>query len=228
MVLDGRPWTPDAAIEQEAVALLNFLFTKPLCRTDALDYLRHSPLLRLEVRQRALALADRYQEISDPEQYQRAAWNVLRQQHLNALQYRFALRQAETACRLLPGQSLYQTTLGMAQYRVGEYRKAAETLAQADLLHWATPARLAFQAGQLPQAFLALEHAPALRQAIPASLAFLAMSQHQLGDPKTAQATLARLREVVKDPGWAREADQPPYLREAEQLIESKAPNPKP
>jgi hypothetical protein len=128
MVLDGRPWTPDAAIEQEAVALLNFLFTKPLCRTDALDYLRHSPLLRPEVRQRALDLADRYEEASDPERYQRAAWSVLRQPHLNAFQYRFALRQAETACRLLPVQSLNRTTLGHAQYRTGQYREAVATL----------------------------------------------------------------------------------------------------
>jgi hypothetical protein len=219
---DGRPWTPDAAIEREALAVLNFLFTKPLCRADVLDELRHTPRIRPAARQLALALVDRYEEVSDPERYRRAAWNVLRQPHLNAFQYRFALRQAETACRLLPGQSLNLTTLGMAQYRAGQYREAVATLAQADLLHWASSASLAIQAGQFPQALFTLKQAQALRQAVPANLAFLAMAHHQLSEKDKAQATLARLHEVMKNPGFVREGDQHAYWREAEALIEGK------
>src|SRR5207247_11377311 len=117
-------------------------------------------------------------------------------------QYRFALHQAETACRLFPGQSLYRTTLGMAQYRAGQSREAVATLAQADLLHRATPAGLAFLAGQLPQALVTLGQAQPLRQAVPADLAFLAMAHHQLGDTDRATALFDRLRQILKATLW--------------------------
>ena len=55
----------------------------------------------------------------------------------------------------------------------------------------------------------------------PATLAFLAMTQHQLGEPSTARATLARLRETLQqDPRWANDADAQAFLREAEALTE--------
>jgi WD40 repeat protein/serine/threonine protein kinase len=218
-ILDGRPWTPEIAIEQEAVAVLNFLFTRPLCRGDVLDYVRHAPMLGHQIRQRALELADHYEEESDPERYWRAASNVLSRPNLNGYQYRFALRQAETACRLSPGHSLYLTTLGMAQYRTGKYREAATTLAQADLGNLATSASLILQAGQLPQALVTLEQARVLRPAVLAGLAFLAMAQQQLGADEKAQTTLARLRVVLKNPGLLRLIDQPTYLQEAEQSM---------
>ncbi len=223
-IWDGRPWTPDAVIEREAVAVLGFLFTKPLCRADVLDYLRSSPMLRPAARQLALALADRYQEASDPERYQQAAWSVLRQPHLNAFQYRFALRQAETACRLLPGQHPYLTTLGMAQYRAGQYPEAVATLAQADLLHRATPASLAFLAGQLPQGLVALRQAEPLQKAVPMNLAFLAMTQHALGQPQQAQETLARLRQLLQQPGAVPNEDAQRSLREAEERLAGMVP----
>ena len=62
----------------------------------------------------------------------------------------------------------------------------------------------------------------------PADLAFLAMTQHQLGQPAPARATLARLRETLQqDPRWANDADAHAFLREAEALIEGDAAKPK-
>jgi hypothetical protein len=61
----------------------------------------------------------------------------------------------------------------------------------------------------------------------PASLAFLAMAQHQLGRKEQAQATLARLREAMKELRCAKDADSAAFLREAETLIEGKDPDPK-
>jgi tetratricopeptide (TPR) repeat protein len=227
-IWDARPWTPEAVPEREALGLLNFLFARPLRKADVRDYLRTPQIiLRPQAQDMALSLVNRYREETDPERYQRASWVLVRQPYLNALQYRFALRQAETACRLVPRQGLYLTTLGMAQYRAGQYREAAKTLAQADLLHWATPASLAFQAGQLPQALFTLEPAQALGQAIPTNLAFQAMAHSQLGEKEKAQVALARLQAVMKDPGFVREGDHHAYLREAEALIEGKAPDPK-
>jgi tetratricopeptide (TPR) repeat protein len=227
VIWDTRPWTPEAALEREVLGLLHFLFAKPLSKADVLDYLWSSPLIRPQTRQLTLSLLDRYTEETDPERYHRATWAAVRQRYLNSLQYQFALRQAETACRLFPGQHLYLTTLGMVQYRAGQYREAAATLAQADLLSWAAPTSLALGVGQFPQALVTLPQAHALRQGVPANVAFLAMALHQLGEKDKAQATLARLHEVIKDPGLARNDDHHSYVREADALIEGKAPGPK-
>jgi hypothetical protein len=97
------------------------------------------------------------------ERYRRANWAIVKQPYLNAFQYRFALMQAETSCRLAPEQVKYQATLGMAQYR----------------------------AGQLEQ----------------------------------AQATLARLRETMQKPEWAKNEEADAFLREAEALIEGQQRN---
>ena len=50
---DARPWTPDAAIEREAVGLLDSLFAKPLRKADVVDYLKNSPTIRPRARQLA-------------------------------------------------------------------------------------------------------------------------------------------------------------------------------
>jgi Flp pilus assembly protein TadD len=82
------------------------------------------------VREKALALLERYAEETDPERYHRAGWEVLRQPHLNACQYDLALRQARTACALAPGQARYQTALGVALYRAGDGKEARARLAR--------------------------------------------------------------------------------------------------
>jgi hypothetical protein len=192
-VWDARPWTPAVAAEREAVGLLNHLFARPLCRADVLDYLRTSPTLRPEARDEALALLDRYREERSPDAYRQVSWAVVRQPYLNAFQYRFALRQADTACRLAAEPGKYQTTLGAAQYRAGKYRDALATLEAADRLHPDTPA----------------------------GLAFLAMTRYRLGQEEQARAALARLRQAVQQPRQARDGEVDGLVREAESLIGS-------
>jgi hypothetical protein len=48
------------------------------------------------------------------------------------------------------------------------------------------------------------------------------MTQHQLGKKDEAKATLGRLREILKRPVWAINAEDAGFLREAEELIEGK------
>ena len=48
------------------------------------------------------------------------------------------------------------------------------------------------------------------------------MAHQQLGHKEQAQATLARLREVMKQPRWADNAAPQGFLREAEELIDGK------
>ena len=59
------------------------------------------------------------------------------------------VERAEIACRLMPFESSYHTTLGMAQYRLGKYQEALTTLTRADQLNQTAhgghaPADLAF------------------------------------------------------------------------------------
>jgi hypothetical protein len=199
VIWDARPWTPEAAVEREAIGLLDFLFTKPLREADVLDYLRSSPAITAAARAKALALVKHYQEESDPDRYHRAGWAVARQPYPNAFQYRFALRQAEAACALAPERGRHLAALGAAQCLAGQSPVGLEALARAERL----------------------SH----RQ--PAYLAGLALAQYRLGQTEPARATLARAREAVSKPEWANDGETRAALREAEALIEGKPAQPK-
>lgn len=207
--------------------MLRFLFAKPLCKADVLAYLRSSPTVRSQAREKALALIDRYREEQDPERYHESAWTIVRQAYLNPFQYRFALSQAETARRLAPDQGKYLTSLGAAQYRAGQYAQAQAILEQADLLHRAAVARLALFGRELPQALVALWQAQPLSQGIPANLAFLAMTHHQLGQQKLAETALARLQAIAAKPEWAKDQEVQGFLCDAETLVDSRPTVPK-
>jgi WD40 repeat protein len=178
-IWDGRPWTSDAAEEREALGRLAFLFARPLPRADVVAELKGSEFLRPRAREIALGLVDRYRDEPAPEPYHRASWAVVRRPYLNAFQYRFALLQAEHACRLARDRQEYRIGLGAALYRVGRYREAIETLARADRPDKDSPARLAF----------------------------LAMTHHRLGQREQARDVFACLRELIDQPCWAEEAE---------------------
>jgi tetratricopeptide (TPR) repeat protein len=188
---DARPWTPEAAIEREALGLLDSLFAKPLRKADVIDYLRNAPTIRPRARQLALSLVERYHEQTNPETYHQESWALVRQPYLNAFQYRFALLQAEHACRLAPDRQEYRISLGAALYRTRRYREALETLGKA--------------------------HRPDTGS--PAALAFLAMAQHRLGQHDQARAVLVRLRVLFDQPHRAKDAEALDLMHEAEALV---------
>jgi hypothetical protein len=195
---------------------LGHLFGKPLCKADVEGYLRSSKTICLQAVQLARSLMDRYHEVTDPQRYHDAAWLVIRLPYANPFQYRFALMQAETACRLAPEEAKYRTMLGSAQYRVGNYVEARSTLAKADRLHRAGLARLA-GLGQQPLQLLApLCQAQPLRQAVLANQVFLAMTYYQLGQEEQAQAALARLREAAQQGRWDKDEEAHDLQRQAE------------
>jgi WD40 repeat protein len=117
-IWDTRPWTAEVVAEREAVGLLNCLFAKPLCQADVLDYVQNARTISPRARQTAKALVGRYREEADPERYYQASRAIVRQPHLNRVQYDFALRQARTACRLAPDKVQYQITVGEAEARL--------------------------------------------------------------------------------------------------------------
>jgi hypothetical protein len=130
-----------------------------------------------------------------------SAWEVAVRRGAGKDAYARALRRAEAAVRLVPDFWNFQNTLGVAQYRVGQYAKTLETLEQSGV--------------KPPLQFGGKQGDP-----YPEDLAFIAMAHHQLGHKEQARATLARMREVMKQPRWAQDAESQACLREAEELIE--------
>lgn len=194
-IWDARPLTPEAAIGREALGLLDFLLARPLCKADVIDYLRDAPTIRLQARQLALSLVDRYREQTDPEMYHRASRALVLQPYLNVFQYRLALLQAQHAARLAPDRQEYRNGLGAALYRTGRYREAVQTLEEAD------------RAGK----------------GSPVVLAFLAMAHHQLGQREKARSALARLQPSLDRPHGTKDAETLDLVHEARALIASQA-----
>jgi tetratricopeptide (TPR) repeat protein len=130
-----------------------------------------------------------------------AAWDVVRRAGGKKEGYALALRYAEAAVRGVHGPAFgaYLNTVGVAQYRMGRYAAALGTLSQSSKLNEVT-----FKSPQ------------------PADFAFLAMTQHQLGKKDEAKATLARLRKVMKQERWAKDAEAQGFLREAEETLQQK------
>jgi hypothetical protein len=97
-----------------------------------------------------------------------------------------------------PGDGSLRNTLGVAQYRAGQWQSALETLTESD---------------RLQSAQLGGSH--------PADLAFLAMAHLQLGQKEKAQGVLGRLREALKQTRWSRDAEARGFLQEAEALAKT-------
>jgi eukaryotic-like serine/threonine-protein kinase len=179
---------------QEAEDRISQLVFTGLFRAEVLEHLKTDSTLSEPVRREALALARAAAD--NPRFLDLASRAVARRSGLGASAYQRALAQAERACELAPYLGAYQTTLGMAQYRVGKYREAVETLIGADR-----------------------RNATAARGSLAPDLAFLAMAQHGLGDKERAQATLARLRTCLELPNRANDEDAKALLGEAERVI---------
>ena len=76
-----------------------------------------------------------------------------------------------------------------------------------------------YRSGLVAEALATLTRSNALnKENEPADLAFLALAQHRLGQSEKARDTLARLREVMKDPQRAGNPEAQAFLREAETI----------
>jgi tetratricopeptide (TPR) repeat protein len=195
------------------VAVSTLLPRRTLLPEEVAAVIRRDPTITEAVRQQALAWVEPCWRIRIHAETARNAMalneandgalrgtldEVVLNRSAGASAYRTALRQAEAVCAVLPGNVRCRNILGIAYYRVGEYQKAVDTLEQCDKRR---------------------------KESDPQDLAFLAMAQHQLGWKEQAQTTLARLREVMKQPRWARLAFAHDFLREAEDVLGTKPAN---
>jgi WD40 repeat protein/serine/threonine protein kinase len=188
----AEPYGHNLVVHQ-AERLVESLYNKAMFRSDVLESLRADPAPSEPVRREALALAEQIPE--NPNRLWEASWDVVRRPGAEPAAYRLALRQAEAARRLVPDDGTYLTTLGVAQYRVGEDLEAVAALEQAD--------RLRKDLQQSPD---------------PLNLDVLALAHHRLGQADQARAALSRLRELMKRPERASDEQGQAFLHEAEAL----------
>jgi hypothetical protein len=178
-------------IKEQAESLVEALFDKPLFREEVMETLHADRTLIPEIRAAALELARSWTE--SVERFNAAAWTLVQAPGHPEADTRRALRLAAASCRLRPDSGPELNTLGVAQYRAGQYALALTTLERSNTLNG---------------------------QKEPADLAFLAMAQYQLGQLDQAQATLERLRGLLDQSPNHTRAMNLGFLREAESLIE--------
>jgi tetratricopeptide (TPR) repeat protein len=175
------------------------MFGQMHLRADVLERLRTMPGMSPFRMQEVLAVAQTYPE--DPSALNDLAREVVKLPGGEMSGYRKALRSSEEACQLEPENGDFVNTLGVAYYRAGNYEKALDVLARSDKIN-------------------ALKD----KGSRPTDLAFLAMAHQQLGHAQEAEATLQLLRERMKDPRWAQDAQAQGFLREAEELLAKPEP----
>jgi WD40 repeat protein/serine/threonine protein kinase len=188
---DGRPWSPEQQLEDEARGLAEGLFERPLLKADVLARLRSHKGISDTVRQRALEWAGHQED--EAERFDRASWEVVRHPDATPAQYRLALGWAQTACKLAAGRGVYHTTAGVALYRLGRFPEALSQLNSAVTLKEGSPP--------------------------PIDLAFLALTHFRLGHVAEAKADLERLRAVLKSVPGGSQDEVLTFLPEAEAMV---------
>lgn len=186
-----RYWSAELSVRADYV--VKKLFGKFLLKADVLASLQEDLTLDDEVRSEALRQAER--DHDDGNRLNAASWAIVVRRDAKADDYQRALRWADAACKLQPDDGNALNTLGVAQYRVGEFETALATLTRSLKLN---------TVDGVPQ---------------PTDLAFLAMTHHALGNAAEAKSLLDELRELAIQPKWKDDVDMQGFLREAEQLF---------
>jgi eukaryotic-like serine/threonine-protein kinase len=185
-LLDTRSVSP----QERAIGLLvDWLFDEHVTTKEVLTRIRAYPNLSEEARETALRIAQSRGE--NPELLNWEAWQAVRLPGRNIDYYRTYLRRSQALCRAYPDRGEYRVTLGVAQYRLEDYRSALDTLTAAEKALSGTPSG-----------------------ASAACLAYLAMTQQKLAQREAAQTSLDRLRGK-----WIPHDESEGLLRQAEATV---------
>jgi hypothetical protein len=155
-------WDTRSAHNPDAEALVESLFSKLIFANDVLTELRNRHGLAAQLRADAIHLVQARGELS-PYFHYSEGWRIAISSKRNVGEYRLALRRSQLACQLASWTSHYFNALGMAQYRLGEYRAALASFAHAaqppdlDAANLAFTAMANYQIGNVPEARAGLE-----------------------------------------------------------------------
>jgi Flp pilus assembly protein TadD len=122
-----------------------------------------------------------------------STWQVVKTNWQDLTTYQRACRAAEVVELLVPGDGSYLNTLGVAQYRSGQFQEAIQTLRQAEQV-WGTPL----------------------------NLAYLAMCHARLHESQLASQCLADAQSLVQSSfDWDNDGDVTHALSEAHEVVTS-------
>jgi tetratricopeptide (TPR) repeat protein len=185
--------------QRQVARIVDALFVALVRKPAVLEHLRNDPLMGQDFRAAALSAAEEYPQ--DPNELNDGSWFVVRLPRGERAAYERALLLAEEACRIAQGNGYYLNTLGVAQYRLGQYAPALKTLKKS---------------AKINEMQYGVPH--------PADLAFIAMAQHQIGQRREALATRKQFVEVLKSftDGWA--IEHRAFARETDELLQEKNP----
>ena len=170
------------------------LFGRGLLKVEIIQAITKEQSISEPLRRRALELAQSRVENTRAVNY--ASWGVVSKPDQPLEQYRSALRRLETVHKIAPDDGFLLSTLGVAQYRVGQYEESQATLTRSDKLNTKD-----------------------YRYSFPGYMAFFAMVEHKLGHNDQARTWLERLREIMKLPRWATDSEAQAFLHEAESVL---------
>lgn len=166
---------------------------------ETLAQIEQLPSLAPEVRQAAVAFARGLGENAN--WLNSEAWGQVRYPGQPVEQYRKALKCVEAALKYAPGDFAFLNTLGVAQFRLGDFEAAIATLERADSAH----DRIGVDGES--------------RGPHPLDGVFASMALARLGRIPEARQRLAAARQLAGDPRYSGDAELGQFLREAEAVI---------
>jgi len=207
LVWDARPLTDELrAVLNDvnrvesltAENLVESLFAEHLVKENVIAALRADTTISESVRNKAIDRARKMH--GSPGMLNSRSWSLVSQPGRRADQYQFALRCAEEAasCDFAAGHWAILNTLGVAQYRVGKYAEAVETLSRSDEINTKSKGT-----------------------SLPGGIAVQAMAHYQLGHVEEARKLLERLPQLMQMGIWRGHSGSQDLVAEARQLIRS-------
>ena len=194
-VWDARSWSLEQRIVRQAAAVVRTAWQNDFTKDDVVQQIRNSQTVPVAVRRKALQLV---KPLSGPTAatLNNQSWQIVRRMQSTHSESRRALRQIQAAVSLEPDNAHYRNTLGVAQYRVGDYADAADTLARSE---------------ELVRTDFGMES--------PLDSVVLAMALFRLGNTDAAGKRMEQLRVVARQPALSKNVEFLNFLREAEGLI---------
>jgi WD40 repeat protein len=182
---------PAERARTQAQSIVVPLFARLLLRQDVLAALSERPAADPELQSASVDLAASLPWAESANTYNNAGWELVRDPGHFEADYERGLRLAQAACQLQPDNRVFLNTLGAAQYRSGLLAEAVATLERSNRLNEGRE---------------------------PSDLAFLTLALHRLGQSEKADATLGRLRELMKNSQSSADGEAQALLREAETI----------
>jgi hypothetical protein len=208
-VWDVSRLEPDQVVERSAEQIAEELLAMHPDRLELIDHLRKDAKLNEPIRQAVLRRIGPQLalELNDH------SWkSVAQNANASSEDCRRAVREAEAACRLMPGDGNYLNTLGVVQYRAKQYDKALATMLRSTQINRGKEF--------FAQAGAAVTYLPGPHYS---DLAFVAMCYAQKGQSNEAKKWLEELEKLMESTAWKDNGEAQMFLAESRKLIVGQA-----